>query len=97
MRKTTKIRATQNVPFRPLSMNLRILNFRDIPEGVTEEIRVNWGDGSRNVYKVNRRTAQQPIYHSYKMNTKGMMNSSTFSVKHYDITIEHPSYLNINR
>lgn len=97
MRNTTKIRATQNVPFRSLSMTLRVLNFKEIPEGVTEEIRVNWGDGSRNIYKVNRRTAQQPIYHSYKINNRGMMNPNAFAVKYYDIVVEHPAYLNISR
>lgn len=97
MRKTTKIRATQNVPFRPLSMNLRILNFRDIPEGVTEEIRVNWGDGSRNTYKITKQTAMRPIQHTYKVNQSGMMNPKAFAVKNYNIRIEHPQYLDINR
>ena len=97
MRKTTKIRATQNVPFRPLNFNLRITNFREIPEGVSEEIYVVWGDGNRNTYQVNKRTGARSISHSYRVNTTGMMNPKSFAVKHYDIIVEHPSYLNISR
>lgn len=97
MKKITRIRASQNVPFRPLNFNLRIINFKEIPEGVTEDIIVNWGDGSRNTYKVNNRTGARPISHSYKMNTSGMMNPKSFSVKNFNITVDHPAYLNISR
>ena len=97
MKKITKIRASQNVPFRPLNFNLRITNFREIPEGVSEEIYIDWGDGNRNTYQVNKRTGARPISHSYRVNTSGMMNPAAFSIKNFTITVEHPSYLNISR
>ena len=97
MKKITRIGASQNVPFRPLNFNLRITNFRDIPEGVTEEIYVDWGDGNRNTYHVTKRTGARPFSHSYRVNTTGMMNPAAFSIKNFNITVEHPSYLNIIR
>lgn len=97
MKKITRIRASQNVPFRPLNFNLRITNFKEIPEGVSEEIYIDWGDGNRNTYQVTNRDGARPISHSYRVNTTGMMNPNSFAVKHYDIIVEHPSYLNISK
>lgn len=97
MNKTTTIRVTQNVPFRSLNVNLRILNYKDIPEGVTETIVVNWGDGSRNTYKITKQTAMRPFQHMYRANSSAMMNPKAFAVKNYNIRVEHPQYLDLNR